>query len=163
MLAEFAMPRSMRLPGLEEEREAYVRFRLRLAFQALKCLEATGCFPAKHKVIWPDAYDRNLDRKEEVVVRYLATAEELEALEQIEREGWLWRISDIRHRIAVSLKALHPNAGWRRVAHMLTTETGREWLRCSHETARRWEREGVADICRMPVVGSWREDAGGEG
>jgi hypothetical protein len=55
-----AMPlRPSLAESYRDERETYVRERLKLAFQALKCLSAQGCFPAKHKVIWPDAYDRN--------------------------------------------------------------------------------------------------------
>jgi hypothetical protein len=140
-------------------READVRATLILAFQALKCFQ--GSSPARYKVLWPDSFDRNLDQTaegERTQVRSNATQEEIRALERIEREGWLYRIPDLRHRYAVSLKALHPSAGWRRVAAMLSEE--RDWLRCSHETARRWEREGIEGICRMPGVGSWRDDCG---
>jgi hypothetical protein len=175
MLVSLAMPlRPSLAESYRDERETYVRERLRLAFQALKCLSAQGCFPGGwrpdedivragmgYKPMWPDMQaERHKDYADKTTtVRYLATAEELAALEEIEREGLLWRIKDIRHRIAVALKALHPNAGWRRTAAMLGKE--REWLRCSHETARRWERQGIEDICRMPVVGSWRDDCEG--
>jgi hypothetical protein len=139
---------------------AYIRGRLILAAEAIRRLSAAGCFPAEDKVIWPESFDRNLDRKAEgEKTRYheLCEPKHLRALHEIEEGGWLYRIKNICHRKAVFAKAYHPNAGWRRIAWLLANEG----CGCSHETARTWERLGIEQIAKMPVVASWRDDAEG--
>lgn len=119
--------------------EAWVRSRLVLGVRGLRLLPATGCFPNGYSVPWPPMQaERYLDRAEEnTPLRFLASSEEIAALDEV--TPWLYRLTTIGLRKAVFLRAYHPGAGWRRIG---------AWLGVNHETARRWERQGIGEIVR---------------
>jgi hypothetical protein len=137
----------------QEEREAYIRLRLQEAVQALRRSQFPERFlrrsdPQTGEVplpcVWPD-----MARESDELwyaswsgllpgsrTRMLPTRAEISHMDQV--LPWImFGISDKRYRAAVFLRAWP--MGFRRIGQKLGV---------SHETARRWEREGIGAIAR---------------
>ena len=138
---------------------ATVRERLALGLETLRQLDAKGCFPAKHRVVWPE-FKRTrgelfaADMDAEVLVervtitRLKATNAGIDAL-LTDALPWLYSIADLRHRKATFLRHYHQRIGWRRVAALLNADG----IPCSHNSAKYWEEMGVETIRRMARAG----------
>jgi len=124
------------MPGQYDAEEDYIRARLAAAARALRALPARGCFPAEFRTLWPDMLPEFIDQPRGTGrTRLPATPEDIAALDEV--TPWLYALQDRRWRLAVFVRALHPSAGWRRLG---------SFLGVSHETARAWERQGIAAI-----------------
>lgn len=128
-----------------------IRIKLAFGLEALRRSPATGCFPARQKVIWPEFkrtrgelfaadMDGEVLGERITITRLQPTNEGIDAL--IEVLPWLYSVADLRHRKATFVRHYYARIGWRRVAKRLN-EDG---IPCSHETARHWEAAGIQAI-----------------
>ena len=156
----------------QSDREARIRLRLQQAVWALRHSPGPRRYLAKIEAetgepmiqaLWPDFerekgdiwYDEDIRFQHGTITRVHATRADISAMEEV--LPWIYSITDLRHRLAVVIRASpgpERAMGWRRVAAELTRiakASNRPWLACSHDTARRWEKEGVQVIRQLVV------------